>query len=50
MSALLSHYKTTIAGILAGALQLYANGTDLKHCLLSLALAAAGIVAKDFNK
>ena len=50
MSAFLSHYKTTLFGIAAAALNMLANGTDWKHVLMSTAIAAFGIVAKDFNK
>lgn len=41
------NWKTTIAGFAGGGLTLYADGTDLKHILLALAMAVLGVVAKD---
>lgn len=43
------NWKTTLAGMGAGALNLVANGVNLKQIGFSLLLAAIGAVAKDLN-
>ena len=45
----MKNYKTTLLGLAAGALNLFANGADYKQVLLSLAVAALGMFAKDHN-
>lgn len=40
-------WKTTLLGLIAGGLNLYAGGMNLKNTLLSLGLAALGVAAKD---
>ncbi len=45
----MKNWKTTLLGLGAGALNMFANGTNWKQVLLSLALAAFGVVAKDHN-
>lgn len=45
----LTNWKTTLFGLGAGALNMFANGTGWKEVLLSVGLAALGIAAKDFN-
>ncbi len=47
--ARLTNWKTSLAGIIAGALQLFAQGVNWKTILVSVATAAIGIFAKDFN-
>jgi hypothetical protein len=42
-------WKTTLVGFGAGFLNLYAGGFTVKTALLSAALAAFGLVAKDHN-
>jgi len=42
-----TNWKTTIFGLGAGALQLAAGGTDWKHILSAVAIAAVGAFAKD---
>jgi len=49
-AAFLSHYKTTLFGLAASALNLLANGTSWKQVAMSVALGLLGIFAKDFNK
>lgn len=44
-----SNWKTTLFGIGAGALNMFANGTKWQQVLLSVATAALGIFAKDSN-
>lgn len=46
----LRNYKTTLAGIGAGALNLLASGTSGKEIGLSVALALIGMLAKDGDK
>lgn len=43
------NFKTTLAGIGVGFLNLYANGTTPKNAALSIGLALLGSLAKDFN-
>lgn len=45
----MKNWKTTIAGLTGGALNLYANGTNLKSIVLALALAALGAFSKDHD-
>lgn len=42
-------FRTTLAGIGVGFLNLYANGVSPKNAALSIGLALLGSVAKDFN-
>jgi len=42
-----SHYRTTIAGLLVGALNLYANGAAPRQVAISVALSLLGLFAKD---
>lgn len=44
-----TNWKTTLLGILAGALNLVVNGVNWKQALISATLAALGIAAKDAN-
>ena len=41
------NWKTTIAGLLAAALQMFANGTNWKSVLAATSVAAIGVLAKD---
>jgi hypothetical protein len=45
----MTNWKTTLAGIAAGALNLFATGASWKAILSSVAIALVGILAKDFN-
>jgi hypothetical protein len=45
----MKNWKTTLFGIGAGALNMFANGANWKQVLVSGALAAIGIFAKDSN-
>ena len=45
----MTSWKTTLVGILAAALQLYANGANLKSIALAVSLAGLGAVAKDHD-
>ena len=47
MKAIFNNWKTSLSGIAAGALTLYANGTDLKHILLSVGITLLGLFAND---
>jgi hypothetical protein len=44
-----SNFKTTLAGIGVGFLNLYANGMSPKQAALSLGIALLGSLTKDFN-
>ncbi len=44
-----SNFKTTLAGIGVGFLNLYANGATPKNAAFSVGLALLGSLAKDFN-
>lgn len=44
------HYKTTLCGLAAGALNALAHGVAPKQVAVSLALAALGAVAHDGDK
>jgi hypothetical protein len=43
-------WKTTLAGIGAGVLNLIANGANWKQVLVSLAVAGLGLLSKDSTK
>lgn len=43
------NWKTTLLGLMAGVLNLVANGATWKSAALSVGLAAVGAVAKDYN-
>lgn len=45
----MKNWRTTLAGIGLGALQLFVGGMNWKSILLSAAMAALGAVAKDAN-
>lgn len=45
----MKNWLTSLAGIGAGALNLLANGTNWKQILVSVGVAALGLVSKDFN-
>jgi len=45
----MKNWKTTLLGFLSGGLNLYANGMTPKQILMSLALAALGLAAKDYG-
>lgn len=45
----MKNWKTTLAGIGAAALNMFANGANWKNVLVSLGLAALGLVSKDHN-
>lgn len=42
-------WRTSLLGIGAAALNLFANGTNWKEVLLSVGFAALGLAAKDSN-
>ena len=42
-------WRTSLLGLGAGALNLFANGTHWKEVLLSFGIAALGLAAKDSN-
>lgn len=43
------NWKTTLAGILTGAVYAATNQTDWKHLLMAFLFALVGLLAKDFN-
>lgn len=45
-----SNWRTTLAGIGAGALNMFANGYKWQQVLVSLGLAVLGSLSKDSNK
>lgn len=45
----MKNWKTTLAGYLLAAANLYANGLTPKQALVSTAFVALGHLAKDFN-
>ena len=47
--AMFKNWKTTLAGVGAGALNLFAQGMNWKSVLMSAGLAALGAFAKDSN-
>jgi len=50
MKTLQQDWKTTAAGLVAAALNLYANGTSGKQLAVSLALTLLGKLAADGEK
>lgn len=46
---LLTNWKTTLAGLAVGALQLFASNVDWKHILLAVGTATLGALAKDHS-
>lgn len=45
----MKNWKTTLIGIVGGALNLFASGVNWKSVAMSAALAALGAVSKDSN-
>jgi hypothetical protein len=45
----MKNWKTTLFGLGAGILNMFANGTNWKQILLSAGVAGLGIFAKDSN-
>lgn len=45
----MKNWKTTLAGLAAAGLNLFAQGTNWKNVLVSVGLAALGTLAKDSN-
>jgi hypothetical protein len=45
----MASWKTTVLGLIIGALNMYANGTNWKQILISAGLAGFGVLAKDFD-
>lgn len=45
----MKNWKTSIAGAVAAALSLFANGTGWKQCLVALGMLLLGLVSKDAN-
>lgn len=45
----MKNWKTTVAGLAGGALNLYANGVDIHQIVFSIAIAVLGAMAKDRN-
>jgi hypothetical protein len=43
------NWKTTVFGLASAGLNMFANGTNWKQVLLSIGIAAVGLVAKDHN-
>lgn len=43
------NWKTTVIGVIAAALQMYAGGMNLKSAAMAAGLAALGAVAKDHD-
>ena len=44
------HYKTSLAGILSSAANLYANGHSLQNVLVSAGIALLGLFAADSSQ
>lgn len=42
-----TEYKTSIAGVLGGAMTAYAGGTTLKSCVAGVLISLIGLFAKD---
>lgn len=42
-------WKTTLAGLAVGFINLWANGISAKQAALSVGVAALGVAAKDLN-
>lgn len=45
----MKNWITTLCGLAAGGLNLFANGTNWKQVLVAVGLAGLGAVSKDFN-
>jgi hypothetical protein len=45
----MKNWKTSLAGLAAGALNLFANGHNWKQILLSVGVAGLGLFSKDYN-
>jgi len=45
----LANWKTTLAGLGAGGLNMLANGTKWQQVLLSIGMGFLGLLAKDMN-
>lgn len=45
----MNNWKTSLFGIGAGVLNMFANGTNWKEILVSAGIAALGIFAKDHD-
>ncbi len=45
----MKNWKTSLFGLGAGALNMFANGTNWKQVLLSVGVAGLGVFSKDFN-
>ena len=43
------NWKTTVIGVIGGALSLYTGGMNGKSAMIAATLAALGAVSKDFN-
>lgn len=46
----MKNWKTSLFGLGAGALNMFANGTDWKHVLVSASFMALGLFAKDHDQ
>ena len=44
------HYKTSLAGIVASAANLYANGHSLQSVLVSIGIALLGLFSADSSQ
>jgi hypothetical protein len=45
----MKEWKTSLFGLAAGALNLFASGANWKQVLFSVGIAAVGVFAKDSN-
>jgi hypothetical protein len=45
----MKNWKTTLAGLGAGALNLFANGVNWKQVLVSVGVSAIGLLSKDHS-
>lgn len=45
----MKNWKTSLFGLAAGALNLFANGANWKQVALSVGIVAVGLAAKDHN-
>lgn len=50
MGKFFTNWKTSLFGVGAGALNMLANGASWKTVLVSVFMAAFGLVAKDYDK
>lgn len=50
VKAFFTHWKTSLAGIVASSAQLYAGGTSFKNVALSTAIAVLGLLSSDGDK